>query len=242
MPTDDKTRLLAELTETIRLEPHNAECLARRAKCFSDLGDDDRALADANEAITIDSRLDYAWAVRGYIHQHRQEYDAALDDYSEAIRLNPNNVNAWGGRGIIQVRHMNQYQAAELDLTRSIQLQPNRGHAYLHRARANWHLGRAEQALADYDRAISLLSQQHPPHSCTASVAFFERGDFYFQKNDLARAIEDFTEAIRLDPNYWEAYERRAKAFRALGDNLNAQQDEGKVKEGKRKGEKEKGT
>lgn len=227
MPTDDKTRLLAELTEVIRLEPHNAECLARRARCSSDLRDYDRALADANEAIRIDSGLDYAWAVRGKIRLHREEYDAALKDFSEAIRLNPNNVNAWTGRGLIQDRYMNQHQAAEHDLTQAIRLVPNHGHAYFHRARANWHLGRAEQALADYDRAISLL----PKQQYAASTAFLERGDIYLQKSDLARAIEDFTEAIRLDPNYYEAYERRAKAFRSLGDNLNAQKDEDKARE-----------
>src|ERR1700687_118994 len=201
MPTDDNTRLLAELTEAIRLEPHNAECLARRAKCLSDHREYDKALADANEAIRIDLGLDYAWAVRGFIRLQREEYDAALKDFSEAIRLNPNNVNAWTGRGLIQDRYMNQYHAAEHDLTQAIRLVSNHGHAYLHRARANWHMGRAEQALADYDSAISMLPKQRPDTYVTSiafSTAFLERGEVYLQKGDLARAIEDFTEAIRL--------------------------------------------
>ena len=165
--------------------------------------------------------LDYAWAVRGFIRLQREEYDAALKDFSEAIRLNPNNVNAWTGRGLIQDRYMNQYHAAEHDLTQAIRLVSNHGHAYLHRARANWHMGRAEQALADYDSAISMLPKQRPDTYVTSiafSTAFLERGEVYLQKGDLARAIEDFTEAIRLDPNYYQPYEGRAKAFRTLGD------------------------
>ena len=230
LPGDDQTGLLAELTEAVRMEPHSAECLARRAKCFADLRDYDSALADANEAIRIDPLLDNAWAVRGFIRLHTEDYDAALKDFGEAIRLNPNNVNAWAFRGMSQCRYMHQYQAAEYDLSHAIRLVPERGHSYFHRALANWHLGQTEQALADYERAINLFSNKYPIAYCT-SIAFIERGRLYSQINDLAHGIEDFAAAIRLDPNCYEAYEGRAKAFRTLGDNLNAQKDEDKARE-----------
>ena len=273
MPTDDKNRLLAELTEAIRLDPHDAKSLARRAKCLSQLFRDfDKALADANEAIRIDPLLDDAWAVRGLIRLRRQEDDAALNDLNEAIRLNPNNVKALTWRGYIQCSYMDQDEAAEHDLTEAIRLAPDTGYAYLARARANWHLDRPELALADYDKAISLpdpsgvvskdrfachayfaRGQYYKCHGFLALAiadfteairlstdtrlfperahAFLERGNAYFRKGDLSQAIEDFTEVIRLEPEYYRAYQSRARAFRTLGDNLNAQQDEDKARE-----------
>lgn len=233
MPADDKNRLMAELTEAIRLEPHNATCLTRRAKCFRDLGEYEKALADANKAIRIDPRLHDAWVVRGLIRLHRLEYDPAVSDFNEA-------------------------QAAERDLTEAIQLVPNNGYAYLARARANWRLNRPEHAVADFDKAITLLPKS-PPYGYVArgqyykcrglldlaiadftqairlspetGAFFMERGNAYFRQNDLSRAIEDFTEAIRLEPKNYMGYQSRARLFRTLGDNFNAQKDEDKVRE-----------
>jgi tetratricopeptide (TPR) repeat protein len=49
-------------------------------------------------------------------------------------------------------------------------------------------------------------------------VAFNNRGLSLYEKADHARAIEDFTEAIRLDPKLARAYYNRALAHLERGD------------------------
>ncbi|MDR0524545.1 MAG: tetratricopeptide repeat protein [Spirochaetaceae bacterium] len=47
----------------------------------------------------------------------------------------------------------------------------------------------------------------------------------YDEKGDYDRAIGDFTQAIRLDPNYAAAYGTRGVAYSAIGQNSRAIQD-----------------
>jgi lipoprotein NlpI len=54
------------------------------------------------------------------------------------------------------------------------------------------------------------------PHD--RAIAFFDRGVSYYAKNDLDNAIADWSEAIKLNPDYVHAYNNRAKAYRAKGD------------------------
>ena len=63
------------------------------------------------------------------------------------------------------------------------------------------------------------------------AVDAFERGDSYAEKGDHDKAIADYTEAIRLDPKNANFYAFRAKAYRALGDEVKAASDESKVQE-----------
>jgi tetratricopeptide (TPR) repeat protein len=51
------------------------------------------------------------------------------------------------------------------------------------------------------------------------SINYYNRGIAYRDKGDTDSAIADFTEAIRLDPNYKHAYENRGTAYQKKGDN-----------------------
>jgi tetratricopeptide (TPR) repeat protein len=56
-------------------------------------------------------------------------------------------------------------------------------------------------------------------------VAFNNRGLALYERGDHARAIDDFTEAIRLDGKLARAYYNRALAHLARGDEDAAQVD-----------------
>jgi tetratricopeptide (TPR) repeat protein len=62
--------------------------------------------------------------------------------------------------------------------------------------------------------AVTALWGQAPKTAqefVTRAAIFFERGDF-------TTAIADFSEAIRLNPNYWEAYYARGLLYVNFGD------------------------
>lgn len=51
------------------------------------------------------------------------------------------------------------------------------------------------------------------------------RGYVYLSLDQLQRAIEDFDEAVRVDPQYAKAYANRARAYALLGRDSEAQKD-----------------
>ena len=60
---------------------------------------------------------------------------------------------------------------------------------------------------------------------------YYNRGFVWAEKGEHDKAIEDYTEAIRIDPNYAEAYYNRGDAFETKGDKAKAEAD---FKEAKR--------
>ena len=56
------------------------------------------------------------------------------------------------------------------------------------------------------------------PNACNRAVAFYNRGYAYSTKRDRERAIADYDEALRLDPDYDHAYANRGLAYFAKGD------------------------
>ena len=50
-------------------------------------------------------------------------------------------------------------------------------------------------------------------------IAYLNRGNAYFNKGDHDRAIADYTEAIRLDPKYANAYGRSRQQPTGKGDH-----------------------
>lgn len=77
------------------------------------------------------------------------------------------------------------------------------------------------QQMQDIDKGIAgctkIAEHQGVPASDRA-IAYFDRGVDYYAKNDLDHAIADWSEAIKLNPDYVHAYNDRAKAYLAKAD------------------------
>ena len=57
------------------------------------------------------------------------------------------------------------------------------------------------------------------------ALAYWERGNAYFNLGEYQRASEDYGRAIRQDPDFAFAYADRALAYTLLGKDKEAQQD-----------------
>ena len=69
------------------------------------------------------------------------------------------------------------------------------------------------------------------PGSRDLAEAFTSRGFGYKQGGQYDRALEDFNQAIVLDPTYLPAYYQRALLYRQRGDFERAQRDFDKITE-----------
>jgi lipoprotein NlpI len=81
------------------------------------------------------------------------------------------------------------------------------------------------QQMRDIDRSIAGCTNLAMDQSLDAhdrAIAYLDRGLAYYAKDDLDHAIDDWSEAIKLNPDYVHAFNNRGKAYRAKGDYMNA--------------------
>ena len=65
----------------------------------------------------------------------------------------------------------------------------------------------------DYDLAIACFNAAHIKENTVDASAYRQRGIAYYSKKDYGKAIEDYSQVIRLDPKYANAYLLRAFAY-----------------------------
>lgn len=70
--------------------------------------------------------------------------------------------------------------------------------------------GQFELAIEKYNKAIK---------SFEAPYAYYNRGNAYYGKKDLAKALLDYSKTITLNPSYAEAYLQRGLIKTSTGDN-----------------------
>jgi tetratricopeptide (TPR) repeat protein len=80
--------------------------------------------------------------------------------------------------------------------------------------------GNSDAAIAEYNRVLAFNL-----NAAQASIVLLRRGNCYYAKHDLDRAIADFDQSIRLNPRNSAAYDNRALALEARGDWDDARKD-----------------
>jgi len=153
-----------------------------------------------------------AFNSRGNVHLSQRAYDRAIDDYNEAIGLDPKYAIGFNNRGLAYQRK-GQIDRAIEDYDEAIRLNPAYALAFANRATARQIKGRVDLAIEDCDKAIGLNPR--------LAAAFFARADAYRDKAQwdfdayLAdgvyedRAIADYNEGLRLEPNNAVAFRNR---------------------------------
>ena len=73
---------------------------------------------------------------------------------------------------------------------------------------------------SDYGKAIQEYTEaiQHSSHDHITAAYYKKRGDVYREKGELDKAIDDYTEAIRLRPDYEWDHDKRGDAYREKGE------------------------
>ncbi|MBR8841214.1 MAG: tetratricopeptide repeat protein, partial [Stigonema ocellatum SAG 48.90 = DSM 106950] len=79
-------------------------------------------------------------------------------------------------------------------------------------------VGLTRYTASDWDKAITnfsdaLIQVKDPIKALDQSIVYFYRGNAYSEKKDYDRAIADYNQALKLDPNYAKAYIGRGNAY-----------------------------
>jgi tetratricopeptide (TPR) repeat protein len=157
---------------------------------------------------------------KGYNRSFKGDYAGAVDNYNEAIRVKPDNAVAFYHRGNSHYNNKN-YDSAIADFTEALRLSPRLWLAHHHRGLARAAKGDLDGALADYDAGIS----QAEEYETGKDELYISRGNIWYKKGKYAAAIADYTEAMRMSPDYAEYLAYRGNAYQANRDYALANAD-----------------
>ncbi len=197
------------------------------------MGNYSGAISRFSQAIEINPEYSAAYSNRCLAFLNLQQYQNAVSDCNQAINLAPNNVEAYLNRGIAYYRQ-NNYPDAIADNNRVIALKPHDFRAYYNRgvaiAAATLEKGITaativetyQQAISDYNLALSLIPATQ--NDFIADI-YNDMGLAQFHLNNIESATDNFTLAIRLNPQDSRAYFNRGCTCGKNGDNLGAIRD-----------------
>ena len=164
---------------------------------------------------------------QGKIYYENMEYGRSIDSFSKVLELAPegqenNRVYYMRGRSYLKNR---QYDQAIYDFSKALELtgEGDKTMRFLvHEMRGDAYFGKNAwvKAIQDYSMAISLL-----PENENAKYVYLNRGWASLNNNDLESAINDFGNAISIDPKLAEAYYGRGNAWVKKGDPQRALAD-----------------
>jgi tetratricopeptide (TPR) repeat protein len=186
----DLERAFAELTETLRLAPDNADAFRERAALALRRSDAPQAAADFSEAIRLQPDMAAAHLGRGQAHLRLGRFEQAIADFTAATRLAPRDWQAWYRRGLAHAARKEPARAIE-DFSEVINLKPAQAEAYQQRALAFTQLGQYDRAREDYTAQIRLNPRSPLAHNARARL--------HRRQGNHAAAIADHLEASRLD-------------------------------------------
>lgn len=227
--TKDFKGAIEDYNKAIELNPENDDIYFKRgiAKAYS--GDNKAAIKDYKRAAKKGSR--YADTAYYLIGWHEKEmtgstyingkyaqttnYGSAREYFTKAIELNPKYSAAYFERGMCEEKSGKREEAVE-DFTIVIQLSVYRvAESYYWRAFCRGL--KTEGSCADLKKALELGygAAEHllfsycdfKPTTAEPAQDYYKIGfDKYWYKKDYKGAIDDFTKAIELNPNYAGAY------------------------------------
>ncbi|MDR2159927.1 MAG: tetratricopeptide repeat protein [Treponema sp.] len=161
----------------------------------------------------------------GYTAYENKNYALAIEECTRAIEADPGYAEAYTMRGISHI-WLDNPEAAKADFAEALRLKPGSqlykeilAGASLPAPAFRLYLEGAEAVDAgDYDLGIAKYTEAIG--IAPFSSAYNSRGAVYttLKKKDYGRAEADFTEAVRLDPENYEAYANLGMIKRETGD------------------------
>lgn len=210
------SQAIEDFSAALALDPTNVEYLTNRGVSWQYLDNSTEAAQDFNAAIQVDPNYVDALFNLGILYFNDEKYTLAEEHLRKAA-ASSEDEDTWYYLGAVYDFN-NKPEDAIAALTKAIEFQSGfeeqpfhlRGIVYLEK-------GNNEQAEADFTRVIE--SGYWIPN------VFFNRGLARYRMNKWNLALEDFTEAIRLDPRDENAYYYRAYTYAQLGNQKSARKD-----------------
>ncbi len=158
---------------------------------------------------------DSMWSNLATCYSEMGNLDLSLSAFQRSILINPKNQNAWLNRGIALAKKF-QHEEALGCFEHSIALNPDNADAWNRCGISLARTGRYAEAKIHFDHAIGLWRTVSPTHDAELSSALNNLGCALNSIKLLEEALEAFSEAIKIRPDFAEAWNNQGNNFLAL--------------------------
>ncbi len=182
------------------LQPEHLQAHINTAKCYNQLQQYDNALLYAQRAEQIEPNVTELQQILGDAYEGKEDYEQAISSYKRALELDADNPQVMTALAVAYLR-TNRNEPARQLLTSAVELDPQNGRAYRHLAFC--YLRLYEENASRYRQLV-----QQGTTDKTLLEGMFGRGD-----EMVAKAIDNYTRAIEMDPDDWDAHRGLGVAY-----------------------------
>lgn len=203
-----------------------------------------KSLIFLNEAVNYNPNSAFCYYILGQIHLVNEDYKKSITSYDKAIKLKPTFSEAYIDRGVAYF-NMGDKRSAIKDFNKATILNPKSAHNHFFRGLLYYSKNDLRNALNDYNEAIKLIntdtsstsqvgrtfrysmnySYEHSDLVMGKTIFYFSRGKAFQSINDMDNAIMDYSEAIKLFPQFADAYISRGICHIEKNDSSEAMSD-----------------
>jgi len=215
--SEQKSRDSKELLElTAKKFPDNIESLLKLAELYFIVKRYQEGIDYANKALKINENLAKAYFIKGRIYRETGDTSRAISSLETAVEQDNKYLDAFYDLGILYAARRNP---VALDYYNTIlRIDPTYAMAVYAKAKLLQDLGKVDEALKLYE---TIITTDKNCDNC-----YYNMGAIYLQvKKDPKKALEQFTKAIEINPNYVEAYFARGYTYSKLKDKESAKAD-----------------
>jgi tetratricopeptide (TPR) repeat protein/S1-C subfamily serine protease len=231
---DKYSEALTSFDKAITLSPNQFDLYYWRGFTLHYLKRFPEAIEAYNQSIKINPLFKFAYNVRSFSYVELKNYRQAITDLTQAIQLDPKDAVSYNFRGLLYGQ-LEEYKQSIADYTQAIQLDPKDAIYYGMR-------GEAYSKLKDYKQAISDLTEtirrdpKNAPYTMQGlrysefkdikgflsgytgfmSTVYRTRGGIYYELKEYKLAIDDYTQAIKIDSQNANSYAIRAGIYYKL--------------------------
>lgn len=219
---------MTDIDEAIRINPKNIAAYTTHALFSSPLLPD---INDINKAIILKPDEAALYILRGahyLITGNFKKLDGkegvtekifsrALENYNRAIELSPQNALAYINRAVCY-ENLGENNKSLADYNKAIEIDPNNKDIY--KARSEFFAKQDDPANALKDQEISMKLDEENQ----TGFDYVDLGDSYKENGNYLQAIESYTKAFELAPQFafadhrLPAYKARADVYTGLGE------------------------
>lgn len=211
---DDAASLLAQLEGNPESGKIRAEIYAESARLQNNMGDGKAALAYINRALAEDNRPFFKWMKGNFLYE--------LEKYQEALEVLMSCETAFPEGDMVMFRigecfhRLGQMEQAAAYLKKALEIDPENGRANCKLAEIYRDLLEEKEDPAFYGKALIYADRQIQLQP--EAYYYVERGLLHMACAYYCRAVHDFEEALRLEPENVYAYNNICVCLRMMGE------------------------
>jgi tetratricopeptide (TPR) repeat protein len=205
-----------QFEKVLKLDPLNIEANLKLAEIYLYTKGYQKCLHYADEALKLDKNKGKAYFLKGFAFKEIGDTAHALSSFQTVVEVEPQNYDAYIQLGNIQAARKNKIALQYYNT--ALRLSPKSTEALYNRGLAYQNMGELAKAKEDYKLILSIDRNFADAHYNLGYIALV------FEK-DYPAAITYFTDAIRVNSSYAEAFYNRGVAYELSGNNEAAQKD-----------------